>query len=422
MVAATAVGGVLLSSPLLRADQYHYKNVLIGERAAGLGGAFVAISDDPSGIYYNPAGLVFSIENYFSLSANAFSNTSQTFKDIAPGQDYTYTSQALVPAFFGFTQSYGKHKFGFAVIVPDSEFIDQDNTLVNSAATGTGVANTLKRRFFQQDITYLFGPAYAREIVPGFTIGVSFFGFYRTNKWIDNQLILYNPVGAGAYFVQDSFLTQTTFGCTPKLGIQYMATPKLAVGLTAQKAINMGGSGTLQSFATQVDSNGVPVVSNGTFEHDATLTRSDKVSHSIPDPLSLSAGGAYFFDRATLLTAQLDFYGPVSDFKNFSVSATTNWAVGFERYLSETWALRAGAFSNNANTPNVDEGGLNQAVHVNLIGGSVGASLNRPGTSLSISTAYSAGSGQGQGLSDNTRVQTVKQSNLTVFLTGSYQL
>ena len=38
------------------ADEDHYNNIIIGDRPAGMGGAYTAISDDPSGLYYNPAG------------------------------------------------------------------------------------------------------------------------------------------------------------------------------------------------------------------------------------------------------------------------------------------------------------------------------------------------------------------------------
>ena len=44
-------------SPPARADDNHYQNFLVGERAASIGGAYTALSDDASGAYYNPAGL-----------------------------------------------------------------------------------------------------------------------------------------------------------------------------------------------------------------------------------------------------------------------------------------------------------------------------------------------------------------------------
>src|SRR3990172_2529925 len=54
------------------ADEYHYNNILIGDRAAGMAGAYTAISDDPSGLYYNPAGIVFAPRRSFSASVNAY--------------------------------------------------------------------------------------------------------------------------------------------------------------------------------------------------------------------------------------------------------------------------------------------------------------------------------------------------------------
>ena len=61
----------LLSDGILKADQFHYANFLIGERAMGLGGAFTAVADDASGIFYNPAGLGFALNSDISGSANA---------------------------------------------------------------------------------------------------------------------------------------------------------------------------------------------------------------------------------------------------------------------------------------------------------------------------------------------------------------
>ena len=44
---------VVFAPMQLHADNAHYKNMLIGERAATMGGSYVAISDDSTGCYYN---------------------------------------------------------------------------------------------------------------------------------------------------------------------------------------------------------------------------------------------------------------------------------------------------------------------------------------------------------------------------------
>ena len=51
------ISGCLVSQ-LLYANTDNYKNILIGDRASTMAGAFSAISDDSSGVFYNPAGLV----------------------------------------------------------------------------------------------------------------------------------------------------------------------------------------------------------------------------------------------------------------------------------------------------------------------------------------------------------------------------
>ncbi|HOS34133.1 MAG TPA: hypothetical protein PLO95_13180, partial [Spirochaetota bacterium] len=67
---------VLISISLLllfnvSADENHYINLFVGDRAAGLAGAYTAIADGPEGAFYNPAGLAYSSSKYFSLSVNA---------------------------------------------------------------------------------------------------------------------------------------------------------------------------------------------------------------------------------------------------------------------------------------------------------------------------------------------------------------
>ncbi|RYZ71254.1 MAG: hypothetical protein EOP09_04915 [Proteobacteria bacterium] len=51
-----ALAILTLSGASAYADQFHYHNLVVGERAMGLGGAFTAVADDASAIVYNPAG------------------------------------------------------------------------------------------------------------------------------------------------------------------------------------------------------------------------------------------------------------------------------------------------------------------------------------------------------------------------------
>ena len=81
--------------------QNHYKNILVGERASGMGGAFVAISDDASGTFYNPAGLTYAAYSTISGSTNTYYSKDQNYSNAIGTKDWTRKSQSLLPNFFG---------------------------------------------------------------------------------------------------------------------------------------------------------------------------------------------------------------------------------------------------------------------------------------------------------------------------------
>lgn len=401
------------------ADEYHYKDIIIGERAAGLGGAFVALSDDPSGIFHNPAGIAFAAENYLSVSANAYTTGSQQFKNVFPGKDYTYRNRNFFPALFGFTQSSGKGKLGFAIMAPVSDLVDQDDSITNDANSSD--VRTLTRRFFRQDSTYLFGPAYAREVAKDFSVGVSVLGFYRVEKLIDNQLVQIDPAGTNKYFIQNSALERQALGVIPKLGLEWMPAPKWSVGFCMAKTYNLATTGKYRLLSTKSGTGNDPVTPTGNFTNDMNSTGSDNVTAKVIAPYVFSLGVAYYTSKDFLLTGQVDFYS-AEPFADYKVRAIYNWSLGAEYYLADWLALRAGAYSNNARSKPLVSGAVNQLPHVNLVGTTMSLSMFRANSSVTLGASYSWGSGQGQAIFNNPAIQTVQQNNLTFYLSGSYQL
>jgi long-subunit fatty acid transport protein len=412
------------------ADAFHYKNILVGERAAGLGGAFTAISDDPSGVFHNPAGLIFSMENYFSLSANGYVFSTTEYQEIVGSQNYTYTSQGLVPVFFGISQNLGKGKIAFAMVVPNSDFLDQEDTII-ALSTSPDRANTLKRKVFRQDLTYVAGPAYARELFKNFTFGFSLLGFARFDRAIDNQLIIFNPLEGddlkeGRYFIQNTHFTRAAYGLTPKLGIQFMPLPKWSLGLTADMPINLSGSQSGQQIATQFNNEErKPAELDGTFDKDIQTGEWNNIAFAVPTPFNLALGSAYFLSKDLLVTGDVFWHSESNQLDagaDFVTASTFNWALGTEYYLSPSWALRLGAYSDNANTPTLSSALQNQNDHVNLLGGTLSVSFMQPGSSVTLGGGYSRGTGQGQAIGGTAAIQTVVQQNLMFYFAGSYQL
>src|SRR5438128_2039505 len=61
-----------LTPALARADSYRYEDVPVGDRAAGMGGAFTGLANDGSAAYYNPAGLVLSKDSHISIGSSGW--------------------------------------------------------------------------------------------------------------------------------------------------------------------------------------------------------------------------------------------------------------------------------------------------------------------------------------------------------------
>ncbi|MDD4998178.1 MAG: hypothetical protein PHI99_08490, partial [Syntrophales bacterium] len=113
------------------ADEFHYNNMLIGERAAGMGGAFTALADDTSGMYYNPAGIVHAEEKSLSASVNAYYSLSKKYSGVIAGSDLKRNYSAIVPNFFGVQQPIGPVSLGFSYAVPEHSFENMDETFTD---------------------------------------------------------------------------------------------------------------------------------------------------------------------------------------------------------------------------------------------------------------------------------------------------
>lgn len=401
------------------ADSYHYRNVLVGERAAGLAGAFTAVSDDPSGIFYNPAGLAFITDDYISLSGNAINVTQEEYKDIVPGQNYTLQSQGIVPAFFGFTQTLFGKRVGFAVAVPNADLLDQDDELTNISTADKG-PNLLRRRFFFQDTLYNFGPGISQKFGDRFSIGLTLFGFFRLVRAIDNQTILFNPLGTGQYYLQTSSFSTYSFGLEPKLGTQFMITEKWAIGFTASRKFNIWGKGKIrQQYSNTDPATGLPVTFNGSYSNDNVYSYTENVTTKLPENYHFTLGNAYFFSKSFLVSTDLDFHtGYIAN----SVYPTWDLAIGSELFLSESFPIRLGAFTANSNSKTLDSNLANQNPHINNIGLTTGFSILKPGSSFGLGVSAAFGSGKGQIISGSTTQQDAYQRSYGLYFSGSSQL
>ena len=106
----------LFATAPVKADDTHYQDFLVGGRALGLGGAYVSLSDDPSGVYFNPAGLADVRQSSLQVSTSLYGFergeiNPDSFSTAGPGianLDLDFSQLIVIPASAGFVKTFGE--------------------------------------------------------------------------------------------------------------------------------------------------------------------------------------------------------------------------------------------------------------------------------------------------------------------------
>ncbi len=390
------------------ADEFHYNNFLIGDRASGMGGAYTAISDDPSGLYYNPAGIVYATGKNLSASVNAYYSQKKTYDNVIGGQGWDRNSSSLLPNFFGITQPLGNFQFGFSYAVPDAILENQSQTFGGSIPTTLGSpATRYMINFNNEDTTYEFGPSLAAEINSNLSVGLTLYLHHRSNQTILNQLI---NLQDGRFEWSNQYINLVERGYRPVLGVMWSPAEKWTLGISVAKTMLYSESKTSQVIFKDA---------NALTPNDVSVTF-DSASGKRKYPLEVHGGVAYFASSSLLVSADGSYYAKVTDPVFGDRVQVFNAAIGTEYYLDKNWAVRGGLFSNLANTPDVVDGRTNQDEKIDIYGLSASISNFSRNTSITFGGNYSQGSGKAQILANSTDIQDVKLQGWMIFLSSSY--
>ena len=383
------------------ADDYHYVNTLVGNRSPGLGGAYTAVSDGPAGCYYNPAGIAFAPRTSLSASANALATSKKTYKGpllLEDGNrvDWEQDSFDLLPNFFGIVLKFGSGTVGFSYAVPDS-IQRRQRQIFHDILSGSGKIDTYTININDSDKTYLFGPSYAYAFSDSFSVGATLYGYYRDREIIRNHLLQYEN---GQQYLSNCYETKIEWAYKPILGTIWEPLDKLALGLSLSKTYAASSD-----YEKQTITNSTSAI---TLE---TLSSSEKDKF----PLTISLGAAYFASPRLLLSGDIRYYEEISD-----RPAVYNLSLGTEYYFTDTLALRAGFFTDMANTPELSSTSVNQPEHVDIYGISLSFSLFRRMSSITLGILYGFGKGQSQIIQNSSTMYDVEIQNLALYLSASY--
>jgi len=390
------------------ADPFHYINTLIGDRASGLGGAYTAISDDATGLYYNPAGIMNASGRRLSASINVYSRSTKLYNGAIGNSDWDRKSSALLPNYFGIIRPVGKVKIGFSYAVPDSNHEDQDQIFTDVSPLQT----TYVINFHNDDSTYNVGPSIAAPISDDLSIGFTLYYHLRIWKYVQNELNIYSTAPP-TYGWSNRFYELTEKGFRPVAGLLWSPAKNASLGFTLSKVFLYDSTLVQQDTCSDTNADGQGCDSQ-LFLNTARTNAKRKF------PLQAAFGAAYNPSPELLLSGDLYYYSKVTDPIGGNRSAIANAALGAEYALSSTWTVRGGLFTDMAHTPKVAAGGTNQLEHVDLYGISMSIGHFTKSTAVTLGGSYTSGSGKAQIVGGSSEIQDLDVTAWTAFLSSSY--
>jgi hypothetical protein len=404
VVALGLMGGTLF------ADQFHYNNVVMGDRAMGMGGAYCAIADDASGVVYNPAGLGFALSNDISGSANAFYTKKVTYKKTIGDDSFVENSQGNLAPFFGGLQKLDKHVPGlaaaFGIYTRDTELKDQNDKILKPEL---GIAR-FHRTVNQRASTTYYGGAVAKRLTANTSIG---FGLNYIS--VDELVQEYQDAVQAVKDATGATVTQrlaqntrqhlTATGIEPVIGFQAAMFSKLSLGLTIKKGIliKQKFEYDLERTYSYVDAAGNVLASGdrGVLEEEL-----DKPLGTWP--AEIRGGIAWFATTRFVWTFDTTYHTAVTDAEKlsgyafFERKAVTNFMTGGEFYATPAMPLRLGLFTNNDARPKLSEDKTNQQDNIDYLGGSFFVGWVQTNSQISLGTVLQKGKGKAQKLGRGT--------------------
>lgn len=366
---------LMLSVVRLEAVEYNYRNVLVGSRAAMLGGAYTALADDLSAAYYNPAGLAFAEKLIVSVDGAVYGYHISSERGMIVDQNfdqyniYPYklnsTSYQGSPTLFGIGTKIGD-RVGLAVSFVTTDFM-KFNDMELSFIVADDEPSILVYRNSYEYRNDLVGPTLAVKLADSVALGVSV--FYQIASYRSDTQQFIRSFSPTFGFASNESALFSGGGLVVAPGFKWHITPELKLGvLYSTETFHIVGKEKFMAIDLDYDT------AAGTQESDIFYVRDNgRYKH----PHRIAAGLAY--ERQGVFTVSLDgiYYFPLRygkkytflDRKAFREKAHYDLSLGMELFMTKNLSLRMGAFTNSSSAPerldvmNIYGGALGVGIH-----------------------------------------------------------
>jgi long-chain fatty acid transport protein len=329
IIAALAM---ILIAPAIMASGFGYYQH--GTKATGMGGAFVAMADDASAVYYNPAGIAFQKGTSIMAGFHPVKpNSTATFANISTDTTTPWKPPAAGYITGGLTDSI---RYGFGVFVPYGLEVRWPETWIG---------NQISYRSYLT--SYYFRPVIAIKLNDNFAIGGGVDFVYSKVELGRMNRVTVNPLLPTASI--DASIAGDGSGVGFNLSALWKVNEQFSLGVKYQHEVEIDYEGTVDFTATPTASALVNGIINNIFTDQDVKT-------SITMPAEFVAGLSFKASEDLTLNAdvqwtkwsvydQLDiaFTNPTLNFGDVN-SWDDSWMFRFggEYWVSHDFALRGG--------------------------------------------------------------------------------
>jgi len=409
---------------------YNNYQHLIGARGASMGGAFTALADDSSALWYNPAGLARVKTPTLNVAANSYNYYKQDISGYNEFQradgsydslDVSFEDYSVVANTLSYAMRVGeKSAIAAGLFVPYQSSLTAQGKVVTTGPTmliDADVQLVLNEKFYMGML------GFGTQLFDWLNIGVSAcYGLNRYNLEIQTNVLLSLlplPPASNILFTTDQRTVREQQTLHGGLGAQILLGGGNSIGIYGQTPAFRVSGRVKEEIKSKSSIAGMTVTS------DREPLKDEIGGRVLPGFLSIGYGYERTNSWGVSIEAVPVFTSETND------NAVINFKAGFEFFLAETLILRGGFFTDFSQMDDVTVksrnkeqwdyyGGTVSMVIGKAIGGGADSRPSMSWTTIGVVQRLGYGKMQlyraDETMSQTKRVKEETQSSISVFI------